>query len=149
MLAAGPAAVHLFAGNRAAAPSLILAQAKDPTMAVLPEFDSLDLERQVKALGSEVARLNRLLAKRGSRVYDDASETASGYYDDLVDMLGTAMPALRKRAASMEKTVYDHPAIVAAVGLAVIGLMATLFVASRSPAPPPAARKRSRRPAAR
>src|SRR5262245_25580640 len=103
----------------------------------------VDLEEQIAALRKELGTLRRTVARRGSSLYDDAGETLSEYLSDLSSRLGPSLLGLRSRARSVERVAYDHPALVAGVGLAVVGLLATLLISRRSPSPPP----RKERPA--
>lgn len=122
------------------------------------DLPDIDLEKQLNALAKEVGRLKRTAASRGSALYDTASTRGSALYDDagdtlsdvyagLSDFVAANLPRLRKRARAFEATASNHPAVVAAVGLVVVGLVASLFLRGRSadeePAPRPR-RKRSR-----
>ena len=111
----------------------------------------IDLQEQVRMLGNEVASLRKAAAKRGSNLYDQASETASDYYADIADAIRAALPGFRKRARAAETAAFQNPAIVAAIGLVVVGLAASLLFRGRSPAPvraPAAERQRPARAAA-
>jgi len=111
----------------------------------------IDLQEQVRMLGNEVASLRKAAAKRGSNLYDQASETASDYYTDIAEAIRAALPGFRKRARAAETAAFQNPAIVAAIGLVVLGLAASLLFRGRSPAPvraPAAERQRPARAAA-
>ena len=96
----------------------------------------IDLQEQVRMLGNEVASLRKTAARRGSNLYDQASETASDYYADIADAIRAALPGVRKRARAAETAAFQNPAIVAAIGLVVIGLAASILFRRRSPVAP-------------
>jgi hypothetical protein len=96
----------------------------------------IDLQEQVRMLGNEVASLRKTAARRGSNLYDKASETASDYYADIADAIRAALPGFRKRARAAETAAFQNPAIVAAIGLVVIGLAASILFRRRSPVAP-------------
>lgn len=106
----------------------------------------MDLEEQVAALRKELGQLNRAVARRSSHLYDDAGEKMSDYLSDLSDYI-PSMSLLRKRAKGAGRMAYDHPAVVATVGLVVLGLAASLFLGGRSSNSPAAGNASSRRPA--
>ena len=94
----------------------------------------IDLEKQLHALAKEVGRLKKTAATRGSALYDrgstlydDAGDTLSDYYGGLSDFVASNLPGLRRRARAFETTATNHPAVAAAVGLVVVGLVASLF----------------------
>jgi hypothetical protein len=93
----------------------------------------IDLEQQVEDLKRELARLRRSAASHGSSLYGDASETISDYLAELSGRVAPSLLGLRRRARSVERVAYDHPAVIAGVGLAVVGLVATLLVSRRTP----------------
>jgi hypothetical protein len=107
----------------------------------------MDLQEQVRMLGNEVASLRKAAAKRGSNLYDQASETASDYYADIADAIRAALPGFRKRARAAETAAFQNPAVVAAIGLVVIGLAASILFRRRSPAPVRSQRAERQRPA--
>jgi hypothetical protein len=120
-------------------------RSRDQFMASLPEFDTAYLERQVSALGGEVVRLRKSLIERGSELYDDAGDAAANYYADLADMFRSNLPALRRRAISLQRSMYNNPALVGTIGLGVVGLMVSLLLRGRWSTPPsPKGRKRAR-----
>jgi hypothetical protein len=99
----------------------------------------IDLQEQVRMLGKEVASLRKAAAKRSNNFYEQANElygqasgTASEYYADIIDAIRAAMPGIRRRARAAETTALQNPAIVAAVGLVVLGLAASLLFRRRS-----------------
>jgi hypothetical protein len=122
------------------------------------DLPDIDLEKQLNALAKEVGRLKKTAASRGSALYDTASERGSAFYGDagdtlsdlyggVSDFVAANLPGLRKRARALEATASNNPAVVAAVGLVVVGLVASLFW-RRSPAEEeatPRARPRRRR----
>jgi hypothetical protein len=120
------------------------------------DLPDIDLEKQLNALAKEVGRLKRTAASRGSALYDTASTRGSALYDDAGDTLSDVygglsdfvvanLPRLRKRARAFEASASNHPAVVAAVGLVVIGLVASLFWRGRSEEEAPAPRPRRKR----
>jgi len=100
-------------------------------MASLTDLSDLDLEKQVAMLSKELTKLKKTVGKRGSAIYDDTRETAWDYYADLAERVGDALPAFNKRARAFEKSARDHPATAAAVGLVVVGLVASLLISRR------------------
>jgi hypothetical protein len=113
----------------------------------------VDLEDQVTALRKELGTLKRAVARRGSSLYEDAGETISDYLSELGDRIGPSITGLRRRARTVERVAYDHPAVIAGVGLVVIGLVASLLMRRGEPVQPrrPAqqAREGSGRPSRR
>lgn len=110
----------------------------------------VDLEEQVAALRKELGALKKMATRRGSAFYDEASDTVSDYLSDLSDRLNSYLPTFRKQAKAVERAAFDHPAVVAAVGLVVIGLVASLIMASRpAQEPPPQVRRPRQRQQAR
>jgi len=49
----------------------------------------------------------------------------------IADRIGDALPAIRKQGRAIERTARDHPATAAAVGLVVVGLVASLLFSRR------------------
>lgn len=86
-----------------------------------------DLEAQVAHLAKEMSALKKSLSKRGSGVYDDASDAAADIYSELRDRFTDALPMMRKRAHAAEQVARDHPATAAIVGLVVVGLLVTML----------------------
>ena len=86
-----------------------------------------DLEAQVAHLAKEMSALKKSLSKRGSGVYDDASDAAADIYSELRDRFSDALPMVRKRAHAAEQVARDHPATAAVVGLVVVGLLVTML----------------------
>jgi ElaB/YqjD/DUF883 family membrane-anchored ribosome-binding protein len=86
-----------------------------------------DLEAQVAHLAKEMSALKKSLSKRGSGVYDDASDAAADIYSELRDRFTDALPMMRKRAHAAEQVARDHPATAAVVGLVVVGLLVTML----------------------
>ena len=105
-------------------------------MAFLSDLKDIDLEKQVRMLGNQIASLKELAARRGKDVYGDASGSVSGYYDDLSNVVTSVLLSLGKRSRMAGATASNHPAAVAAVGLLVIGLVASLFLTHRPPREP-------------
>jgi hypothetical protein len=106
-------------------------------------FD-VDLEQQVADLRKEMSALKRVAARRGADFYEDAEDTVSTYLSDLAGRVRPSLLGLRRQARSVERAAYDHPAIVATVGLVLVGLVASLFLFPRTTSRPA---RRTRRPA--
>ena len=104
-------------------------------------FD-VDLEQQVADLRKEMSALQRVVARRGADFYEDAEDTVSKYLSDLASRVGPSLWGLRRQARSVERAAYDHPAVVATVGLVMVGLVASLLLRPRLVSEPP---RRSRR----
>jgi len=100
-------------------------------MVSLSTLSDLDLEKQVATLSRELAALRKAVAKRGGVYYEDGRDAASDYYGQLADRISDALPAIRKQGRAIEKTARDHPATAAAVGLVVVGLVASLLLSRR------------------
>ncbi|MGX5848857.1 hypothetical protein ACWGTO_17440 [Mesorhizobium sp. PL10] len=94
-------------------------------------LSDVDLEKQVATLSRELAALRKVVAKRGGGYYEDGREAAADYYGQLADRISDAMPAIRKQGRAIERTARDHPATAAAVGLVVVGLVASLLLSRR------------------
>ena len=94
-------------------------------------ISDIDLEKQVAVLSKELAALRKEMSKRSGAFYAEGRDTVSDYYSDLAERIGERIPDLRKRARAIEGTARDHPAATAAVGLAVLGLLATLLFSKR------------------
>ena len=97
-------------------------------MASFSTLSDIDLERQVAALSRELAALRKAVSRRGGAYYEDGRDAASDYYSHLAGHLADALPTIRKQGRAIEKTARDHPATAAAVGLVVVGLVASLFL---------------------
>ncbi|OWK18543.1 hypothetical protein AJ88_06550 [Mesorhizobium amorphae CCBAU 01583] len=100
-------------------------------MASLSTLSDLDLEKQVATLSRELAALRKAVAKRGGAYFEDGRDAASDYYSELAERLTDALPAIRNKGRAIERTARDHPATVAAVGLVVVGLIASLVLSRR------------------
>ena len=70
-------------------------------------------------------------------LYDDAGDGVSNSLSQLASRVGPSLGGLRRQARSVERAAFDHPAMVATVGLVLVGLVASLVLRSRS-APTPA-----------
>jgi hypothetical protein len=90
------------------------------------DLQNMDLEKQVRMLRDELASLKRLATRRGKDVYGDASDAVSGYYNELARVATSVLPSLGKRGRMVGAAAFNHPAAVAAVGLLVVGLVASL-----------------------
>lgn len=108
-------------------------------MANLRSLFDVDLEQQVADLRNELTALKRAASKQGSSLYDDAADAISGYMSDM-GRFAPSFRGLRRQARSAERMAYDHPAVVAGVGLILIGLVASMLIGRRKTQPP--ARKR-------
>lgn len=104
----------------------------------------VDLGEQVAALRKELGVLRNAVSKSGSGLYEDAGDRVSDFLSVLSDHL-PSMSRFRKQARAVEKVAYDHPAVVATVGLLVVGLVASLLIGGRRSAPPPAPKRNSGR----
>ncbi|UVK37325.1 DUF883 family protein [Mesorhizobium sp. AR10] len=100
-------------------------------MASLSTITDIDLDKQVAALSRELAALRKAVSKRSGAYYEDGRDTASDYYAQLADRISDALPAIRKQGRAIERTARDHPATAAAVGLVVVGLVASLLFSRR------------------
>jgi hypothetical protein len=97
----------------------------------LRDLTDIDLERQVDALSKELVALRRSVARRGGGYYEDGRDMALDAYSDIAERVSHSLPYIRKRARMVEATARDHPAATAAVGLVVLGLIATLAFSRR------------------
>ena len=100
-------------------------------MALFSDLTDIDLEKQVASLSRELSALKRSLARRGGDYYEDGRSAAADRYSDLMDRISDHLPSVRRRARALETTARDHPAATAAVGLVVLGLVATLVFSRR------------------
>ena len=100
-------------------------------MASLSTITDIDLDKRVAVLSKELAALRKVVAKRGGAYYEDGRDAASDYYAQLADRISDALPAIRKQGRAIERTARDHPATAAAVGLVVVGLVASLLFSRR------------------
>lgn len=107
-------------------------------------FD-VDLEQQVADLRKEMSALSRSVARRGGDFYEDASDGVSSFLSQLAGRVAPSLGGLRRQARTVERAAFDHPAVVATVGLVMIGLVASLVLRSRSTSEPP--RRPRRQPA--
>ncbi|TGS46093.1 MULTISPECIES: hypothetical protein [unclassified Mesorhizobium] len=100
-------------------------------MASFSTLSDIDLEKQVAALSRELAALRKAVSKRGGAYYEDSRDAALDTYSDLAERLRDAMPAIRRQGRVIETSARDHPAAAAAVGLVVLGLVASLLFSRR------------------
>jgi ElaB/YqjD/DUF883 family membrane-anchored ribosome-binding protein len=107
---------------------LAFSEKKEKNMVSLSTLSDLDLEKQVATLSKELAALRKVVAKRGGAYYEDGRDAASDYYGQLADRISDALPAIRKQGRAIAR---DHPATAAAVGLVVVGLVASLLLSRR------------------
>lgn len=87
-----------------------------------------DLEDQVAYLRKEVASLTKALSKRGADLADDARGGAADLYQEIAGRIADSIPLLRRQANRANRSVHENPAIAAAVGIAVAGLVLSLFM---------------------
>jgi hypothetical protein len=73
-------------------------------MASLSDLRNIDLEKQLRMLGTEIASLKELATRRGNNRYGDASDAMSGYYADLTNAVTSVLPSLRPRRLTSERT---------------------------------------------
>ena len=90
----------------------------------------VDLEEQIAALRKEIGSLAKAVSRSGSGFYGNAGERISDYVSDLSEYM-PSMHTLRGGARRAGRMAYDHPAVVATVGLVVVGLVASLLLSSR------------------
>jgi ElaB/YqjD/DUF883 family membrane-anchored ribosome-binding protein len=100
-------------------------------MASLSSLSDLDIDKQVAALSRELAALKKTVSRRGGAYYEDGRDAASDYYTQIAARLADSLPSIRKQGRAIERTARDHPATAAAVGLVVVGLVASLFLSRR------------------
>jgi len=94
-------------------------------------ISDLDLEKQVASLSKELASLKKQMSRRGGTLYADGRDTVSDFYSELAESVSDRLPDLRRRARALEGSARDHPGAAAAVGLVVVGLLATLLLSRR------------------
>ncbi|MER9329236.1 hypothetical protein NKJ26_06900 [Mesorhizobium sp. M0152] len=100
-------------------------------MASYSTLPEIDLEKQVATLSRDLAALKKAMSRRGGAYYEDGRDAAFDAYSDLAGRLRDAMPVIRKKGRVIEKSARDHPAVAAAVGLVVVGLVASLLFSRR------------------
>jgi hypothetical protein len=100
-------------------------------MALLSDLTEFDIQKRIRALTRETEQLRREASKRGGEVVESASGAAQELYGAIAERLAGSLPLLRGGARRVERKVHDHPAVVAAVGLALIGLTVTLLLRRR------------------
>jgi ElaB/YqjD/DUF883 family membrane-anchored ribosome-binding protein len=100
-------------------------------MASYSTLSDIDLDKQVAALTRELASLKKAVSRRGGAYYEDGRDVALDTYSDLAGRLRDAMPAIRKQGRVVEKSARDHPAAAVAVGLVMVGLVASLLFSRR------------------
>jgi hypothetical protein len=91
----------------------------------------VDLQEQVAALRKDLGALKRAVARRGSSFYENAGDTVSDYFSELSERFVPSMSGVRRQARYAGRMAYDHPAVVATVGLIVVGLVASLLLGGR------------------
>jgi ElaB/YqjD/DUF883 family membrane-anchored ribosome-binding protein len=98
-----------------------------PSLSKIRDNVESDLEEQVAYLRKEVASLTKALSKRGASVLDDTRGGAADLYQEVAGRIADAIPVLRKQAKAANRSVHDNPAVAAMVGIAVVGLVISLF----------------------
>jgi ElaB/YqjD/DUF883 family membrane-anchored ribosome-binding protein len=100
-------------------------------MASFSNLSDIDLEKQIATLSRELAALRKVVAKRGGALYEDSRDVALDTYSDLAERLRDAMPEIRRQGRAIERSARQHPAAAVAVGLVVLGLVASLLTSRR------------------
>ncbi|MBZ9852336.1 hypothetical protein LB566_00900 [Mesorhizobium sp. CA13] len=100
-------------------------------MASFSTLSEVDLDKRVAALSRELAALKKAVSRRGGAYYEGGRDAALDTYSDLAERLHDAMPAIRERGRAIEKSAREHPATAAAIGLVVVGLVASLLFSRR------------------
>lgn len=90
-----------------------------------------DLEDQVAELKRELSSLRRSSAKRGAGLYDDVAEFAGELYNQFWRQGRGGTRSIARQARQAGGTVLDHPVATTVVGLALIGLLASMLVARK------------------
>ncbi len=75
--------------------------------------------------------MRKSTTRRGYSAYGDVRDGASDIFDEVWAQVQHSLPMLRKRARGATQTIRDNPATstaAAVVGVAVIGLLATLLL---------------------
>ena len=103
-------------------------------MTLLSDLRDLDLEKQLKLLGNEIASLKSLAASRSNAFYRAGSDSAPDNYADLARAISSVLPSLFGRR-TRRGVIANHPAGIAMVGLLVVGFAAN-FLFKRWPAEP-------------
>jgi len=85
-----------------------------------------DLEVQLARLSKDVNSLRKAISRRGASAYGDARDAASDFYGEMRHHVADALPVISRRAKDAERVARENPALTAAVGLAVVGLIITL-----------------------
>ncbi|EBX4817133.1 hypothetical protein DRY87_26290 [Salmonella enterica subsp. enterica serovar Newport] len=86
-----------------------------------------NLENQVDTLRAEIASLRKTLGKRGAKAYDEASQSAGAFYDDMSERWADALPHIRKRARYVEQQARENPGATVAIALVAVGVLAALL----------------------
>lgn len=90
-----------------------------------------ELEDQVASLKREVSSLRRAASRRGANVYDDVTDFASELYNQLWKSgKGTGQSFNRQVGIAGDK-MREYPVATTVVGLAVIGLLASMLISRR------------------
>lgn len=90
------------------------------------------LENEVKALRREIAGLARTVSRKSAAGTKYATNEAGDLYDNIVEQISHAVPAMRRQSQYLERTVRDHPVqTAAAVGLVALGIAAVALLSRR------------------
>jgi ElaB/YqjD/DUF883 family membrane-anchored ribosome-binding protein len=90
------------------------------------------LSAQIEALQDELRSLRSLASKRGAESYAGARDSAADFAEELWNSIANSRSELRRQARQAGDTVKDNPAIAAAVGVVVVGLIAAPFAGRSS-----------------
>ena len=93
------------------------------------------LAAQISALQGELRALRKEARKRGSESYDDARETTAELIEALREGIAAGGHDMARQARRAGGMVREHPgtaATAAAVGLVVVGLVATMLFSRSS-----------------
>jgi len=107
---------------------------------------NVDLEEQVAALRKDLGALKRAVARRGSSFYEDTGDRVSDYLSELSERFVPSMPDVRRQARAAGRMAYDHPAVVATVGLVLAGLVASFLLSGGYSREPDRGERASRAP---
>ncbi len=91
-----------------------------------------ELQEQIAELSGEVRSMRKSLSRSSRSHYRDMRDGTSEMFEEMWSRVLDSIPdlkSMRRHARSANRTVHDHPAAAAAVvGLAVLGLLASLMM---------------------
>jgi ElaB/YqjD/DUF883 family membrane-anchored ribosome-binding protein len=87
-----------------------------------------ELEDQVSGLKRELASLRRSASKRGGTVYDDVVDSAADLLEQFLRRGRGTGKSLAKQAQHAGDTMREYPVVATVVGVAVVGLLASLLL---------------------